>query len=162
MTEFIDLVDEQNNVIGVTDVVTAHEKRQLHRVVGIFLFDNQGSLYLQSDSKYGRLDLSVGGHVHRGETYDAAAHREMKEELGMETNLLHISTFMPTNAKMGHFWSLYQGSVSSTWIFIPTEEVSAVVKMSMQEIAEKVKSSPEIFTHGFINAYMEFERVSVK
>ena len=63
-TEIVDIVDEKNNITGSADVATAHDKKLMHRVVGVFVFDKNGNLYLQKGNKYGKLDLSVGGHVH--------------------------------------------------------------------------------------------------
>jgi len=159
MAELIDLVDTSNNIIGTTDVTTAHQQKQLHRVVGILLFDSNGNLYLQNGNKYNKYDLSVGGHVGQGETYEQAAHREMKEELGIDVQLIHVSTFLSSNAKKGHFWAIYQGELPINWHFSPTEEVASVVKMSGQELSETLKLSPELFTHGFINVFTEFNRV---
>lgn len=159
MSESIDLVDIHNKVIGVTDVATAHEQKQLHRVVGILLFDLNGNLYLQNGNKYNKYDISAGGHVRQGETYDQAAHREMKEELDADVQLIHISTFFSKNSKMGHFWEIYQGELPFDWNFSPTDEVASVIKMSMQEVFEKLKLSPELFTNGFINVFTEFNRV---
>jgi isopentenyl-diphosphate delta-isomerase len=159
MAELIDLVDINNKVIGTTDVATAHQQKQLHRVVGILLFDSSGSLYLQNGNKYKKYDLSVGGHVGQGETYEQAAHREMKEELGVDVKLIDVSTFLSSNAKMGHFWRIYQGELPIDWNFLPTEEVASVIKMSTQELSKTLKLSPELFTHGFINVFNEFNRV---
>jgi isopentenyldiphosphate isomerase len=159
MAELIDLVDINNKVIGTTEVTTAHEQKQLHRVVGILLFDSSGNLYLQNGNKYKKYDLSVGGHVGQGETYEQAAHREMQEELGVDVELIHISTFLSSNTKMGHFWKIYQGELPINWHFLPTEEVASVVKMSMKELSETLKLSPELFTHGFINVFTEFNRI---
>ena len=159
MAELIDLVDKNNCVIGTTDVATAHERKQLHRVVGVLLFDSNGDLYLQNGNKYKKYDLSVGGHVGQGETYEQAAYREMQEELGVKVPLIHINTFLPSNAKMGHFWGIYQGELPVNWHFSPTEEVTSVVKMSIQELSETLKLSPELFTYGFINVFTEFNRV---
>lgn len=36
---------------------------------------------------------------------------------------------------------------------------TSVTKMSMEEIAKKLKASPDLFTHGFFNAFTEFIRV---
>lgn len=162
MPELIDIVDSANNVIGVTDVATAHSQKQRHRVVGVFLFDTNGNLYLQNGNKYHRYDLSVGGHVRQGETYKEAVQREMREELSVEVPLVHISTFLPVNAKLGHFWAIYQGTAPIGWEFIPTEEVPSVITMSMQELSLKLESSPELFTHGFINTFAEFNRIQYK
>jgi len=159
MSELIDLVDVNNNVIGTTDVATAHEQKQLHRVVGVLLFDSNGDLYLQNGNKYKKYDLSVGGHVGQSETYEKAAYREMQEELNINVPLVHITTFLPSTAKLGHFWAIYQGEIPIDWNFSPTEEVASVIKMNVQEVFNKLKLSPELFTHGFINVFTEFNRV---
>ena len=161
MSEIVDLVDEENNIIGETDVETAHGQRQLHRVVGVLLFDENGDLCVQSGNEYDKFDLSVGGHVKQGETYEDAAQREMQEELGVDVLLVHVSTFLPVNNKLGHFWAIYQGRLPENWNFSPTEEVSSVTKMSLQEISEKMESSPELFTHGFVNVFNEFNRIKL-
>ena len=132
MAELIDLVDINNKVIGTTDVATAHQQKQLHRVVGILLFDSSGSLYLQNGNKYKKYDLSVGVHVGQGETYEQAAHREMKEELGVDVKLIDVSTFLSSNAKMGHFWRIYQGE-------LPIDEVVLDNLQKMQNYKEALK-----------------------
>lgn len=159
MSELIDLVDRGNNVVGTTDVETAHAQKQLHRVVGVFLFDSSGNMLLQADNSHQKYDLSVGGHVKQGEEYYNAAQRETQEELGVQVPLIHLSTFIPTNAKLGHFWALYRGELPLDWEFLPTNEVKSVIKMSAQDIDAKINASPEIFTHGFLNAFAEFSRI---
>lgn len=160
MSEIIDLVDTNNSVIGATDVETAHAQRQLHRVVGVFLFDSSGDILLQSKTKHEKYDLSVGGHVKRGESYHDAAQREMREELNVNVPLTHLSTFLPKNHKLGHFWAIYLGKLPSNWQFSPTEEVKVIVKMSMQELLSTSKSSPQLFTHGLLNTLPEFNRTN--
>lgn len=101
-TEIVDIVDEKNNVVGSADVATVHDKKLMHRVVGVFVFDASGNLYLQKGNKFGKLDISVGGHVQKGETYEDAAHREMFEELGLAALLSHVSTFLPIETRFNH------------------------------------------------------------
>ena len=157
--EYIDLVDENNNVIGITDAKTAHEKKQYHRVVAVLLFDNKDKLILQSGTKYNKLEMSVGGHVIHGESYEDAVHREMFEEIMVKTKLSHLSTFLPENNKMGHFWSIYEGYVPEDWEFKETEEVKSIVKVSLEEVFKKIKEEPELFTHGSLNIINEYKKV---
>ena len=71
MIELFDLIDKQDNVIGVTDKPTAHSIGQLHRVAGVYVFDKQGRLYVQVHKKSGGLyDHSIGGHISQGESYE--------------------------------------------------------------------------------------------
>ncbi len=157
--EYIDLIDENNNVIGITDVKTAHKKKQYHRVVAVLLFDSKDKLILQSGTKYNKLEMSVGGHVIHGESYEDAVHREMFEEIMVKTKLSHLSTFLPENNKMGHFWSIYEGYVPEDWEFKETEEVKSIVKVSLEEVFKKIKEEPELFTHGSLNIINEYKKV---
>ena len=158
-TELIDIVDEQNVVCGSADAATAHEQKLRHRVVGVFLFDSLQRLYLQKGGKYGKLDLSVGGHVHRGESYNDAARREMQEELDIDVPLQHVVTFLPEHARMNHFWAIYTATVPDDWIFLPTPEVSAIEKMDIRTIKELLAQDSEAFTHGFVNTFQELVRL---
>lgn len=159
-TDIIDVIDKNNNVVGSTDVKTAHEQKLTHRVVGVFVFNaDDDELYLQTDNKYGKLDIAVGGHVQKGETYESAAQREMHEEIGLKTPLQHISTFLPENTRLNHYWAIYKTIAPSTWKFKETEEVKALQKRNMPNIISMMKSNPDLFTHGFMNAMKELIRV---
>lgn len=157
--ESIDIVDESNNVVGTSDAETAHEKKLMHRVIGVFVFDADGGLYLQKDNKYGKLDLSVGGHVRKGESYESAAKREMLEELGLTTPINHISTFLPKDARLNHYWAIYTATALPEWKFKETEEVKSLEKIDVAKVIDMMESNPDAFTHGFINTMKELIRI---
>ena len=159
-TEIVDIVDEKNNVVGSADVETAHDKKLIHRVVGVFVFNINGDLYLQKGNKYGKLDLSVGGHVQKGETYEDAAQREMFEELGLAAPIQHIVTFLPTEARLGHYWAIFTATAPVDWNFKETEEVSSLKQVGMTRIKEMMQKEPDSFTHGFRNTIVELIRVT--
>lgn len=158
-SEQIDVVDENNNVVGTTDAETAHTQKLRHRIVGVFVFDVDGNLYLQTGNKYEKYDLSVGGHVKKGESYKDAARREMFEEVGLQVPIEHVSTFLPTDARLNHYWSIYTATAPQDWKFTETEEVQSLAKMNLTDIVAAMNSTPEKFTHGFINAMKEFMRI---
>lgn len=89
MDEFFEIVDADDQVIGTALRSECHGNPQLiHRVAHVLVFDRQGRLLLQKrsvnkDVQPGKWDTSVGGHLDPGETYAAAAKREMFEELGI-------------------------------------------------------------------------------
>ncbi len=157
-SEQIDIVDENNNVIGTTDATTAHELKLMHRIVGVFVFDADGSLYVQTSNKYGKYDLAVGGHVGKGESYDDAARREMFEEIRLDVPIKHVSTFLPENARFNHFWAIYEAMAPVGWKFMETEEVKSLEKMAVSNVIASLNTDPERFTHGFLNAMQEFLR----
>lgn len=89
MSEYFEIVDENDEVIGKALRSECHGNPQLiHRVAHVLVFDRQGRLLLQKraqskDVQPGKWDTSVGGHLDPGESYEAAARREMFEELGV-------------------------------------------------------------------------------
>ncbi len=157
--ELVDVVDEKNNVVGSIDVATAHEQKLIHRVVGVFVFDEKGSLYLQTGNKHEKFDISVGGHVQKGESCEDAAQREMAEELGLVVPIKRVSTFLPTNARLGHYWMIFMATAPNGWEFAETEEVKSLEKIDVEKIKELIKNRPDSFTHGFLNTFTELIQV---
>lgn len=65
------------------------DRRLIHMVVHLHVFDGQGRLFLQKraawkDTCPGMWDTSVGGHVMAGEDVRTALLRESREELGID------------------------------------------------------------------------------
>lgn len=149
--ELLDLVNMDDNVIGVTDKTQAHATGQIHRVAAVYVFDSTGQLYVQVHKKGGGLyDNSVGGHVSQGETYGYAARREASEELGITQKLYHIATFYSDEGKlMQHMFGLYQCTAESSWTFTPNDEVEEIIPMSIGKINELMRTNPSKFTGGF-------------
>lgn len=158
-TEIVDIVDESNNVISSASVEDAHDQRLLHRVAGVFVFNTDGFIYLQTGNKYNKLDVSVGGHVQKGESYEDAARREMFEEIGLDVPVYQVSTFLPKNARLGHYWGLFTANAPEGWKFRATEEVASLEEMDIGTVKLKMQTDPESFTHGFMNAMTELIRV---
>lgn len=89
-SELLEVVDETGRVLGLAPRSECHGNPSLvHRAVHVFVFDRAGRVFLQKRSlrkriQPGKWDTSVGGHVDPGESYEAAAARELEEELGVE------------------------------------------------------------------------------
>lgn len=92
--EYLDLVDSDDAVIGRklrSDVYA--EGLSNFRVVNAFVVNEQGELWIPRrapDKRIfpSRLDMSVGGHVESGETYDQAFRRETMEELNLDIDTI--------------------------------------------------------------------------
>jgi isopentenyl-diphosphate Delta-isomerase len=159
--ELFDLVDINDKIIGTTDKLTAHANGDIHRIVAVFLFDENGNLYLQEHLISGNiLDHSVGGHVDRGESYDVAAKRESEEELGLDTPLSQVSVFYSDEtwggSKIKHFVGLYECQAPKNWVFKENDEVKHIYPMKLEEIVEKMNTNPKDFTGGFKNTMYEY------
>ena len=87
--ELMDELNEKGRVIGKITLDEAHKTGAWHRVIHVYLINDKKEILLQLRSKNmfrhpNEWDISCGGHVAAGEKTNAAAQREVKEELGIE------------------------------------------------------------------------------
>jgi isopentenyl-diphosphate delta-isomerase type 1 len=98
--EVIDVVNERDEVIGVKDKDAVHRDGDFHRAARIYVVNSNGEILVHKRAATKKLnpdlwDVTVGGHVHSGETYEDAAKRELEEELGIRDNgLIEIGKWM--------------------------------------------------------------------
>lgn len=86
--ELVDWVDEDDRVIGQVTRARMRAENLLHRCIAVLCCDSAGRVYCHRRSPTkdvfpGLYDVFVGGVVGAGESYDAAALREIGEELGI-------------------------------------------------------------------------------
>jgi 8-oxo-dGTP pyrophosphatase MutT (NUDIX family) len=86
--ELLDVVDEQDRVVGRATRREVRRRRLLHRFSSVLCFDGAGRVYVhrRTDDKDvypGMYDTAAGGVLAAGETYLEAARRELAEELGV-------------------------------------------------------------------------------
>jgi isopentenyldiphosphate isomerase len=83
-------VTDDDTVIGPVARSRVHGNPSLiHRSVHVLVLGPDGRLLLQKrslrkDTQPGKWDTSVGGHVGFGQSYEGAARREAREELGLD------------------------------------------------------------------------------
>ena len=87
--ELLDVVDENNRVIGVKSRGEIHAQGLMHRSVHVLVFNSNAELFIQKrslskDNDPGLWDSSAAGHVDSGEDYYGCAIRELGEELGIK------------------------------------------------------------------------------
>ena len=96
--EIFDVVDENDNVIGMRRRGEVHKNKDLiHRSIGVAVFNKKGEMFLQQRSATKDTDpqkwtISCSGHVNRGDTYENTAKRELQEELGISNLELVLMT----------------------------------------------------------------------
>ncbi len=86
--EIVDVVDEDDAVVGSSTVGECLAKGLLHRAVAVLVIRSSGEFVIQRRSRKDRWHpglwtISCTGHVRAGESYDEAAGRELHEELGL-------------------------------------------------------------------------------
>ncbi len=87
--ELVDIVDDDDRVIATVTRAEMRAKRLQHRSVGIAVLSSDGRLLIHrrsadKDLWPGWWDIAAGGVVTAGESYEAAARRELAEELGVD------------------------------------------------------------------------------
>lgn len=173
--ELFDLVDAQDRVVGITDKAESHAKALPHRCVAVFVFF-AGRLLCQKRTihKDGLIDHSVGGHLRRGESYDAGAAREMGEELGLDVPLRFLGNAYEDARERGsehqiiHWFGVFETEIGDDELrrMKPdSREVEKMIPLTLEETADWMRREPSIFTYGFLttfNLYLEKKRTGIK
>lgn len=90
--ERVEVLDQDNNVIGIVTRGEVRARKLRHRCVAIVVRASNGEVLIHRRAEHkdlwpGRWDLAVGGVVGAGEDWAAAAHRELREEIGITASL---------------------------------------------------------------------------
>jgi 16S rRNA (adenine1518-N6/adenine1519-N6)-dimethyltransferase len=160
--ESLQVVDEQDRPIRGVDRATVHAERLLHRAIHIFVLNNAGELFLQrrsyrKDTFPRKWDSSAAGHVDLGESYEACATRELREELGLVDQPREIGR-VPASEKTGQeFIRIYQAEADEI-IDLNEEEIETGGFFPLSVIDEWIQQRPEDFASGFLECYREVRR----
>ena len=84
--ERLDIYDEYMNKIGSENRDAVHQRGLWHKTVHCWMYDNAGNIYFQIRADSGKLYTTASGHVLAGETVRDAFHREIAEEIGVDTD----------------------------------------------------------------------------
>lgn len=99
MEEFVVLVDQDDQKLGLMEKQQAHVAGLLHRAFSVFVFNSIGELMIQqrAASKYHSPTLWTNtccSHPRDNETYEQAAHRRLEEEMGFDCELEYKFNFI--------------------------------------------------------------------
>jgi 16S rRNA (adenine1518-N6/adenine1519-N6)-dimethyltransferase len=156
-SELFDVVNERNEVTGQSTRGVVHATGLRHRAVHIFVFNKHGELWLQQRSHLKDVhpllwDSSAAGHLDPGESYVAAAARELKEELGIEVPTERIAE-VPATAHTGwEFVELHRAQHNGPMHFAP-DEIAGGQFFRIEHIADWIAARPQDFAGGFIECF---------
>jgi isopentenyldiphosphate isomerase len=90
--EMLEVIDENDKVIGLETRAKIHKKGLLHREINIWFLTPGGEIIFQHRAKNKEtypdlLDATVGGHVEPNMTYEETAIKECKEETGLDIDI---------------------------------------------------------------------------
>jgi len=159
--KLIDIVDENDSVVGQAFYDDVHTKGLKHRAVSIMLINSKGKIFLQKRAETmpvhpGSLDSSASGQVDSGEDYMEAAKRELKEEIGVECDLKEMGSMdfemkydngLVDDEKIRFFVCKYDGPIN-----IDIYELEDGKFYSLDEIKQMIDDGTkftEVFLKGF-------------
>lgn len=158
-TEMFDVVDENDVPVATASRADVHARNLIHRSVHVFIFNKRGDLLLQKRSALkdlcpGLWDSSVGGHLDVGEAYQAAAIRELAEEMGIsqESPPEEIATITPTAENGWEHVRLFRIQHEGPLRF-PSAEIESALFFPLTEIDAWIAARPQDFASGFIACY---------
>ncbi len=141
--EMVDVVDEFDIVVGLSEKHEAHALGKRIRIVHVFIFDKQGRMLVQLRSGSVRFCphhwVTAGsGHVQSGETYAQAGDRELQEEMGIQTPLTFEGTERYRD-ELSHeeFLGILRGTFDGE-IRIHPEDVERSAFFTLDELREMI------------------------
>lgn len=151
--EIFDVTDEHDNVIGQATRGEVHARKLLHRAVSIFVFNTRGELLLQmrsatKDEYPNCYTSSASGHLDTGETYETAAVRELREELGLTSPLIYRTKLPAGPDTANEHTVLFETTTDTPPKFHPTE-TSGGEFASLARIRQQLEQTPDQFTPPF-------------
>jgi isopentenyldiphosphate isomerase len=128
--EMLEIIDENDNVVGLETRGKIHKDGLLHREIHIWFITPQGEIIFQhrakdKDTYPDKLDATVGGHVEPNMSYEETAVKECREETAIDidpTKLLFLTkmrkesfdeiTGLKNNTIRSQYAYLYTGSIN--------------------------------------------------
>lgn len=149
--EMLDLVNEKDKVIGQVKKSEANTNPKLiHREIGVILFDENKRVLLQKRSLQkkvfpGYWTISVAGHVISGDTEEQTAHRELLEEMGVDTKLVFLYKALVKFPWETHFDSVFMGKIPTNFNpVLQTEEVAEIKLVSEKELEKMMEAGEKV------------------
>ena len=168
----IDIVDEDDNVIGQKGKDEAHRDGDMHRVSHVWVINSKKELlcHKRADCKNifpGKWDVIVGGHLEAGEGYEDAALREVEEEIGIrfsEDDMIFLGKWKGEFRYNGSeikeisksFMIAYDGGIETMRMNI--DEISELKFISIDElktISKDPEKSKNFITFKTFNEFIE-------
>ncbi|AWG25411.1 isopentenyl-diphosphate Delta-isomerase [Flavobacterium kingsejongi] len=163
--EYVILVNEKDEQIGLMPKLEAHEKAQLHRAFSVFILNSKNEIMLQQRAveKYHSPLLWTNtccSHQREGETNVEAGSRRLFEEMGFRTSLKELFSFIYkapfdnglTEHELDHVMIGYYEENPE----INKEEVEDWKWMDIDAIKVDMDKNPEIYTVWFRIIFDEF------
>jgi isopentenyl-diphosphate delta-isomerase len=156
--EFVVLVNEQDEAIGLCEKLEAHKKGLLHRAFSVFVFNHNNELLLQQRalSKYhsgGLWTNTCCSHPREHESIEDAAKRRCVEEMGIDVNPQTVFSFVyKSEFENGLIEHEYDYVLTASYNENPNinlNEVAHFKWLSLDNISKDIQDNPNSYTTWF-------------
>lgn len=154
--EYIDIYDENENLLGFCEKKIAHEKGYWHKVFGCVIFNSKkNTVFLQiKNPKHNQihsqelLEITCGGHLISGEVISDGV-REIKEETGISVNFSSLDFLLKRkinktihkNYKIKEFqyyFALDKAMKITDFKDFDSEEIMGFVELNIQDVFDLI------------------------
>ena len=158
--ELVDVIDEEGRTVDTVPRREIRRRRLGHRCVYVLVFNNKGELFIHlrtptKDVYPSHWDVCVGGVLATGESFDAAARREVAEELGLDAAPERLFPFRYSDSS-----SVVQGMVyrlkNDGPFQLQAEEIVRGEFVPPQDVAGRAAQEP--FCPDALSVFMEYIR----
>lgn len=153
--EWFDVVNQQDEPVGRALRAEVHARGLWHRAVHVLVFNAAGEVFLQKrsmrkDLAPGLWDSSCSGHLDAGEDYDAAARRELAEELGLRLERPPARWFriLACETTGWEFVWVYRTGAGGPFV-LPPEEIECGEWVAPAELWRRMARQPRSFAPSF-------------
>lgn len=158
MEEFVVLVDQDDQKLGLMEKQQAHVAGLLHRAFSVFVFNSKGELMIQQRAadKYHSPTLWTNtccSHPRDNESYEEAAHRRLVEEMGFDCVLdfkfsfiykAHLDNNL-TEHELDHVFIGYYDDEPK----LNPKEVMAYRWVELEDLKKDIEVNPHDYTAWF-------------
>jgi len=159
--EVIAEIDWNDNVIAVHPKEKLKEKMFPHRVSLVIPKTRAGKLILcrRAKDKHPFPDTwccAIGGKVLAGESYEEAALRETKEEVGRSLAVEQVTTFSYNKDDYKAMFAVFTAQMETGGLVLDPSEIQYLQAFTLDEINQLIKSNSQKFAPTFLAALDAF------
>ena len=168
MNDYVILVDENNNQIGLEEKILAHKKNLLHRAFSIFIFNDSFEILLQkrAPNKYHSGNLWTNtccSHPLENLSLVESAKKRLVEEMGIKANLNEVFSFI-YQAEFDNGLSEYEYDhvlfgISNNKPILNPDEAIDYKWIKISDLTAQIEKNPGNFTvwlQIMINNYFKY------
>ena len=166
MPEYFDIVDENDNIIGKELRSVCHSNPKIiHRGIFVIVENELEEILLEKrsmtkDTNPGKWAV-IGEHNLLGESYEKAAIRGLKEELGLKAKVKKIAKLKISSKRETEFDEIFVAKINSTQdIIIDKKELSGVRFISIKQLKKEIKERPRSFSSWSLKVLKEYFRIN--